>query len=214
MDHTPSIDATGALATVFCAACTGMDKLSGLIGRPVIHVAAVGSAFDVGTAMRVLNGGRHGSGVPWPNWFRPLRFEDGWDDWGVFPLEPPERRGMSPAGARSDAGRMLLTLARGTSFQEFDAQLAASLRHLRVQGVCFRPNLLEERSDMLADVVVHPRYTPTRKARPRRFVSDSQDCRLVTGFYTLDPAEDARKLLWMAVGASLAAGDGRLARWR
>ena len=202
------------LASVFCAACTGSNRLSGLLGRPVVLVGATGSAFDAAVAMRLLNEARHGCGVRWPGSFQPLHFEGGWDDWDFFPMESCQRRAAPrPAGARFDAGRILVPLARGVSFQEFEAQLAAALRHLRVQEVAMRPDFLEERSDMLADVAVHPRYTPTRSARPGGY-PDFRGCRLVTDLYALDAAEDAGRLFWLAVGAALAAGDGARPSWR
>ena len=201
----PKDHAHDGFALVFAAACTGSAQLSGMTGLPVIHV---GVTRDRAAAIRRLNETAHGSGVRWPRSFQPLAFEPGWEDWAAFHLEPVGRNRTTPPGVHFVNGCIAASLPAGTTVVEFEAELSAAMRSMRLQDVVIRPCFLEALSDgdPLADVCVHPRYT----ARRHR---DFRDATLVTDLFVLDPGEQVGRLLWLAAAARLAACEGSRTPW-
>ncbi len=105
-------------------------------------------------------------------------------------------------------GCLQVHLPVGGTLGEFRAQLAGALRHMRLQEVTIQPSFLEARCDAMAELVVHPRYTPPRAAE-----HDHRDARIAEDIYAIDPAEDAGRLFWLVVAARAAAMEGR-SPWR
>ena len=196
----------GSVAEVVIASCTGLARLSGDIGLPPVHVDA---ALDADAAGRSLHTTQHGCAVPWPGSFQPLLIEPGWADWALFPLEPQENAGADATSNLCIAdGRLRVLLPDYVPLDEFRGQLAATLRYLRLQEVTMRTDFLERRSDELADLVVHPRYTP-----PRAADHDHRDAVLLQDLYVLDPIEVSARLLWLVTAARAATIEGPSA-WR
>lgn len=190
------------VAQVFVAACSGSATLSEEIGLPIVHVDV---ALDPKAAMKRLNAREHGSGVRADRMFQPILFDGGWSSWSLFHYEAdswPIRSGR-PEGVRAIEGSILVSLPPPTPLSEFREQLHAALRHLRLQEVTSTMAYLEARSALLADYVVHPRYTPNPVDRGFRGASICND------LYVLDPAEDPWSLFWTVVAARLAAIEGR-----
>ncbi len=196
----------GLLVRVFAAACTGTARLSGEIGVPLV---LIDTAVDPEAAIAQLNRRRHGCAVRWPASFQPLYIEEGWSDWAAFRLEnDAEPLAAALLGVQLVEGCLQVHLPVGGTLGEFRAQLAGALRHMRLQEVTIQPAFLEARCDAMAELVVHPRYTPARAAE-----FDHRDARIAEDIYAIDPAEDAGRLFWLVVAARAAAMEGR-SPWR
>ncbi|WP_158807818.1 hypothetical protein [Beijerinckia sp. L45] len=194
------------VAECYVAACSGTARLTGEIGFPVVHV---GVSCDAQKAIAKLNIKQHGSGTLWPGSFQPLEPQPGWADWGLFQLEAGVETGFPPpCGAVIQDGVIRLPLPSGVTLTELREQLSGALSRLRFQDFVRQPRWLEAQSasDPFAKIVVHPRYI----LRGNSF----RGARLVTDLVVLDPSQDAARLLWIVVGACLAACDGRLPRWK
>jgi hypothetical protein len=190
-------------AIVFTAACVGTQRLSEAAGVPVTFV---GVTQDIEASLRRLNETRYGSGVRWPASFQPIDIEEGWSDWRQFSMEPEgQLREATPYGAHFEDGHVVVPLPAGTTPAEFEEHLSAAMRHMRVQEVVMSPAYLEARSSALACYDIHPRYTPGRNRDGFVF----RGSRLCTDLIVFDPAEDAWRMLWIAVAALLGACEGR-----
>ncbi len=191
----------GIQAEIVVAICTGLARLSGTIGLPLVHIDA---ALDADAAVQALNARQHGCAVPWPGSFQPLLIEPGWSDWKLFPLEAHNGAGIaSTSGPWVADERLRVPLPEGVPLVEFRSQLAGSLRHMRLQEVTRRADFLERRCDEMADLLVPSRYTPPRAAE-----HDHHDAALVEDIYVLDPVEVGARLLWLVATARAAAMDG------
>ena len=185
-------------AQVFVASCTGLARLSGEIGLPLVHVDV---AMDAAQAIRVLNRTEHGSGVRAPGFCQPIAFDAGWTDWSTFDYAPgPWPRDQArPRGVRVAEGRISVVLPASVTLAELRAQLRAALRHLRLQEVTSAMSFMEARSEACLDYVVQPRYTPNPATR------DFRGAVRVDDLYVLDPADRPWRFLWSVVSARLAA---------
>ena len=190
----------GSVAEIVVASCTGLARLSGEIGLPLVHVDA---ALDADAAIQALNTTQHGCAVPWPQSFQPLLIEEGWTDWKLFPLEVQEDAGSTTPKPWIARGRLRVPLPSGVPLAEFRGQLAGALRHLRLQEVTLRVDFLERRCEAMADLVIPQRYT-----LPRAAAHDYDDAALVQDLYVLDPAEVGARLLWLVAAARAAAVEG------
>lgn len=192
----------GEIAQIVVAACTGSQRLTEDIGQ-VVHI---GASLDADGYIRALNRRQHGCGVRWPGSFQPLNIETGWADWASFTVDPDVGDILSaPHGVQIVDGRILVMLPPGVPIVEFKCQLAGALRHLRLQEVTIRADFLEARSEAMANLVVHPRYTP-----PRAAMHDFRGAVLVEDLFVLDPAEKGARLFWLVVAARAAAIEGGL----
>lgn len=188
----------------FAAACSGTARLTDQVGHLVVHV---GMSNDASRSIADLNAREHGSGTLWPGSFQPLEPQKGWDDWAMLPLEPSSDGGLqAPLGAAFSDGLIRLAQPQGITIAELREQLSGALRRLRFQDVVRQPRWLETRSeaDPFAEIIVHPRYAFSGR--------DFRGATLVTDLFVLDPSQESTRLLWMVVGACLAAGDGRVSR--
>lgn len=192
-------------ARVFAANCTGSAALSADIGRPLCLIDV---SLGPDRAIARLNAKRHGCGVRWPGSFQHLKLESGWDDWRTVDLDGRSDMLGGPPGVTFEAGGISVLLPPSLALAEFREHLAGSLRHLRLQEVTISAAYIEERCDMFAEMVVHPRYTPARAAQ-----EDFRDAVVCDDLYLVDPARHAQRILWCAVAARAAAGEGR-SLWR
>ncbi len=186
---------------VFVACCTGLTRLSGEIGLPLVHV---GVALDVAHAVQRLNTTEHGAGVRIANLFQPIGFDSGWADWAMYDYTPGSwPRGQArPRGVRTVEGRIAVALPAGVTLADLAGQLRAALRHLRLHEVTSSMAWMEARSDACLEYMVEPRYTPN----PR--TGDFRGASRVDDIYVVDPAERAWLLFWSVVSARLAAIEG------
>ena len=186
---------------VFVASCTGLARLSGEIGLPLVHVDV---AMDAARAVRALNATEHGAGVRAAGFCQPLVFDGGWTDWGTFDYAPgPWPRGQArPRGLRVVEGRIHVALPPGATLADLRGQLRSALRHLRLHEVTSGMAWMEARSEACLDYMVEPRYTPNPETRDFRGASRADD------LYVLDPAERPWALYWAVVSARLAAIEG------
>ena len=190
----------GLQAEIVVAICTGLARLSGTIGLPLVHIDA---ALDADAAVQALNARHHGCAMPWPGSFQPLLIEPGWSDWKLFPLDA-QIAGIAITSEPWVADeRLRVLLPEGVPLAEFRDQLAGALRHLRLSEVTRRADFLERRCEEMASLVVPSRYTP-----PRAADHDHRDAVLVEDLYVLDPAEAGPRLLWLVAAARAAAMGG------
>lgn len=194
----------GSSAVVFAASCTGLQSLSGRVGRPLVLIDA---ALDPSEAIDRLNARSHGCARRYPHQFVHLKFESSWSDWGAFDLssDHPGIR-FDAFGIHADDGGIVVPLPDAIPLSEFRAQLRGVLRHLRLHEATIAPPYLEQPGGGLRSYKIHPRYTP-------RAAGDLRGAELVTDVYTLDPAESYWRLYWCVVAARAAAGEERPARW-
>lgn len=195
----------GDSIAVFAASCTGLQKLAGLVGQPLI---LVDTALDADAAIEQLNERCYGSARRWPDPYESVRHEPGWNDWRLFDLSSqPCDTSSDPLGIRIVSGTIRVPLPQKVPVSEFRAELRGVMRHLRLQEVVIAPSFLAERRNNHLDVVMHPRYTLGT-------VGDVRSATLATDLYALDPAESVARLFWSVVAARAAAGDARQLRWR
>jgi hypothetical protein len=194
----------GSAAQVFASTCTGLENLSRDIDRPLVLIDA---ALDPEHAVETLRERAHGGARRWADSFQPLLFEPGWSDWRLVPLgSQPGKDAMQLFGIEPAFGVVYVPLSGSVDFDGFRKQLRGCLRHLQLQAAIIRPAFLEERSDTLREVVVHPRYTV---AHPQDF----RAAELVEDIFVLDYRAYER-LFWSIVAARAAAGEGSEPLWR
>ena len=184
-------------AYVFAGVSTGLARLSCDLDIPVVHVDV---AIDAALAIRHLNRVRHGSGVLWPGGLFPIRFDKGWGDWSIFPLERAPGKPPMPHGLCFAEGLLEVPLPDGSTLPEFREQLSGSMRHLRIEELARSPRWVNDRSRRGEDLVCHPRYTSAAE--------DCLDADLVRDLYAINPLECSERVLWLATSALLAA-NGR-----
>ena len=195
------------MAHVFAASCTGLQRLSEEVGRPLCLVDAV---LDVEEAIHGLSRHHHGSGVRRSGRFRPFNLQCGWNDWSRFNLGSHGLSSTSLEASVQD-GCIVVPLPDGLTVPEYRCQLAGALRHLRLQEVTISAAYLQERCEACAEMVVHPRYTVPGLAAAHGDFSGAALCK---DLYAIDAAQHARRIYWIAVAARAAAGESRSTFWR
>ena len=194
-------DTPDCSALVMACACGGSNLLSGRLGLPVVHVAAV---RDADVALRRLNARSHANVTRGRGARRPPLREPGWRDWDVVPMEAQPAAEGAP-GVRFRDGFIAVALPAGTTLAEFASSLSGALRHLRVQDAVLHPTY---RGDLVRAPVAPARYSAASRAGGRRGLE------LVTDLYALDPVEHPWRLYWLVVAAQLAVCAPARPAWR
>lgn len=194
----------GNSTTVFAASCTGLQSLSGRVGRPLILIDA---ARDPVEALDQLSARPQSFARRFPHSSQHLKSERSWSDWRAFNLMPDSHGIHSDSfGVRPDDGKLVVPLPSAIPLSEFRAQLRGALRHLRLHDATISSPSLEQTGG-LHSYKIHSGHNPQAPGERR-------GAELITDFYCLDPAESYWRLYWWVVAARAAAGEERPARWR